>query len=244
MDQIPFWPPPDNAKAGCSCNMGKMDKKQQLISAQLTPCTNNMTNLNQLSDVDDINAYGQACICCAESAIVTSFVFLPHTFKLTLLTWRHSIYGTCPNTKPGDLGFDSWYDVFLEPNDWDTCGEYLEAYDCAGALGYGAESAGDTHTFYEPNNIPKNGTQTLYNTGALTTPLSGATFSWTFGKVVHTVTAMSTDNVVTATATGDSTATGTQTKSGASSTTTNGAVGKAVSIGMIIPFVGFIALMI
>ena len=165
-------------------------------------------------------------------------------FALVFANICDRIYDTCPNTKPGNLGFDSWYDVFLEPNDWDTCGKYLEAYDCAGTLGYGAESAGDTHTFYEPNNIPKNGTQTLYNTGALTTPLSGATFSWTFGTIVHTVTAVSTDNVVTATVTGDSTATGTQTKSGASSTTTNGAAGKGLSLSTALSMMGLIAFII
>lgn len=116
----------------------------------------------------------------------------------------YSIYDTCPNTNPSDIGADSWY-AALFTHEWEDCGKYLEAYDCAGDLGYGAEDAGGTHTFYEPGKFPKNGTETLYNTGgALSTPVSGATFTWTYGSIEHPVTVKSTDNVVTATATGGS----------------------------------------
>lgn len=51
-----------------------MDKKELLIADQITTCTNNVTNLDQLSSVDAINDYGQACICCAESAILSTYV--------------------------------------------------------------------------------------------------------------------------------------------------------------------------
>lgn len=74
MDQIPFWPAPENAAGGCSCNIGKLAGKEKLISAQLTECSNNMTNLDQLSEVKDITNYAQACICCAQSAIVSAYV--------------------------------------------------------------------------------------------------------------------------------------------------------------------------
>ncbi|KAJ5100590.1 hypothetical protein N7456_006642, partial [Penicillium angulare] len=202
LDGIPFWPPPDGAKAGCSCQLGKVDKKEQLISAQLEKCANNMTNLNQMSTVDEMTDYSTACTCCTQSAIVST------------------IWDTCPNTDPSDLAIDDWYTAFLEPNDWESCGKYIDAYDCAGDLGFGAESAGDTTTFYKPDGLPKNGTESMYNTGALSTPVSGATFTWTFASEAHVVTAMSTDNVISATGKTDHTATGTSTETGASSTPT------------------------
>jgi hypothetical protein len=33
-----------------------------------------MTNLNKMTEVDDMTNYAQACICCAESAIVSAYV--------------------------------------------------------------------------------------------------------------------------------------------------------------------------
>ncbi|KAJ5657554.1 uncharacterized protein N7484_001203, partial [Penicillium longicatenatum] len=203
MDQLPFWPPPDDAASGCSCNIAKVDKKELLIAAQMTTCTNNETNLDQMSSVDAITDYGQACLCCAESAIVST------------------IWDTCPNTKPALLDVDGWNNTLLEPNGWASCGEYLDAYDCAGDLGFGAEDAGGTTTFYKPGGLLKNGTGTLYNTGSLTTPVSGATFTWTFGTILHAVTAVSTDHVVaTATATDSQGQTATSTQNGATSTDT------------------------
>ncbi|CAI7640200.1 unnamed protein product [Penicillium pancosmium] len=192
--------------------MGKADKKELQISSYLDICANNMTNLNQMSEVDDMTDYAQACICCTQSAIMST------------------IYDTCPNTEPSAIGADDWYAGLLAHSKWEGCGKYLEAYDCAGDLGFGAEDAGDTHTFYKPGDFPKNGTESLYNTGGvISTPVSGATFTWTYGAIEHPVTVESTDNVVTATATGtsgDSSTTASET--GASSTKT----GMAVSVNM------------
>lgn len=147
-----------------------------------------------------------------------------HSARLT----TSSIWNTCPNTKPSEIGADYWYDAFLKPNHWEECAPYLEAYDCGGDLGFAAESAGNTHTFYKPNALPKNGTETLFNTGgALSTPVSGATFTWTDGSLIHAVTAASTNNVVSATGTGTGTgaqrATATGSATGASATESGGA---------------------
>lgn len=137
--------------------------------------------------------------------------------------WHCRIYDTCPNTKPSVIGADDWYAVLFAHSKWEDCGKYLDAYDCAGDLGFGAEDAGDTHTFYKPGGFPDNGTETLYNTGGvISTPISGATFTWTYGSIEHPVTVKSTDNIVTATATGNSDRpTGTSSETGASSTETN-----------------------
>lgn len=147
-------------------------------------------------------------------------------FKKPFRLISSSIWNVCPNTKPSEIGAEYWFDAFLRPHHWDECGPYLEAYDCGSDLGFAAESAGDTHTFYKPNNLPKNGTETLSNTGGvLSTPVSGATFTWTDGSLLHAITAVSTNNVVSATGTGlqEATATVTAPATGASATKTGGA---------------------
>lgn len=82
MDHLLFWPPPDDAASGCFYNIAKVDKKEQLIADQMTKRTVKMTSLNQMFSVDVINESGQACLCCAKSAIfstylASSFVSLP-----------------------------------------------------------------------------------------------------------------------------------------------------------------------
>ncbi|KAJ5082534.1 hypothetical protein N7532_011577, partial [Penicillium argentinense] len=174
LDDIPFWPPPDNAPGGCSCNIAKIFKQQIQVSDQLTKCGNNKTNIDKIGDdVNDSIDYSRACICCAESAMMSK------------------IYDTCPNTEPSIIGADNWFGKFFEQNQWAQCGEYLDKHDCAGDLGYGAKDAGDTHRFYKPGQFPQSGAETLSNTkGIISTPIGReATFTWTYGSDVYTVTA-------------------------------------------------------
>ncbi|KAJ5772300.1 hypothetical protein N7520_002829 [Penicillium odoratum] len=226
MDQLPFWPSPDDTSAGCSCNMAKTYKKELLITDQLSACSNNMTNLNQMS-VDEMIEYTQACLCCAESAVVST------------------IYDTCPNAKPSLLAIDRWYDSFLEPNDWESCGDYLNAWDCAGELGFGSEDAGETKTFYKPGGLPKNGTETLSNTGSLSTPVSGVIFTWTFGTDIHVITAVSADNDVAAATTTDCQAqTGSATQTGATSTQIGMATARELPVWTALVFICLIGWML
>ncbi|EPS28532.1 hypothetical protein PDE_03478 [Penicillium oxalicum 114-2] len=110
---------------------------------------------------------------------------------------QEAIWNTCPNTIPSEIGADYWYDSFLKPNHWDECASYLETHDCAHELGYSAESAGGTNTFYKPGKLPQNGTQSLFNTGqTLSTPASGASFTWTDGSLIHAITAASFREIV------------------------------------------------
>ncbi|RAL10728.1 uncharacterized protein BO97DRAFT_479076 [Aspergillus homomorphus CBS 101889] len=193
--QLPFWPPPDNAPGGCSCNLGKLYDRELSIVDQATECANNMTNLDQLSSARDIADYGRACLCCSKSALLSS------------------IWDVCPNTQPALLGADELYSAVIA-RDWDMCGTFLENYDCAGTLGFGAPSAGNVTQFYKPGHLPANGTETLSNTGGvISTPIS-STFTWTLLSVEHPVTAMA------ATVTGGS---------GKASSTTTGGSGKGSS---------------
>ncbi|KAE8336573.1 hypothetical protein BDV24DRAFT_155077 [Aspergillus arachidicola] len=100
------------------------------------------------------------------------------------------IWDTCPKTKPFLITADYWSKYLLGPLDWDACAPYLQQYDCAGTLGFGAAAAGGTRNFYEPGNTPKNGTGILTNTGGvISTPVSGSSFTWTLGSTTHPVTA-------------------------------------------------------
>ncbi|KAJ5757321.1 uncharacterized protein N7511_006015 [Penicillium nucicola] len=218
-DTVPFWPAPDDAPDSCSCNLGEIEKKEYLISLQMTECSNNMTNLNQITKTDAIVDYGKACTCCGMSAIISA------------------IYDTCPDTKPSLLGVTEWNDAVFVPNDWAECGPYLEAYDCAGDLGYGRADAGAISKYYQPSSMPSNGTKTLSNgNGVVSTPISGDTFTWQFGQssraLYHTVTVASANAVVTGkgNASGGESSTTTATETGATTESTQ--PGGGVSLGI------------
>lgn len=111
-----------------------------------------------------------------------------------------------------------------------ACSTYMEQFLCK-ALGFGDEVAGDTNTFYTPDDLPKNRTKPLFNTGGvISSPISGAT--WTFGTIEHAITVSSTDYVATATVTGASggsvSSGSTATETGASATSTSLAAGSGV----------------
>ncbi|KAF9252506.1 hypothetical protein DTO027I6_2959 [Penicillium roqueforti] len=212
LEQIPFWPFPGNATGGCSCNFAKIDLKATQINNHLTTCGNDEKALEQLT-ADELSDYGRACICCSYSAIVST------------------IWDECPNTDPAVLGADYWLGQLKDGEDGEACSTYMEKFPCK-KLGFGDEVAGGTDTFYTPDNLPKNGTEKLYNTGGVvSSPVSGATFTWTLGTIARAITVSSTDNVVTATAT---TTTGSDssgssqsaaTETGASATSTGLAAG-------------------
>ncbi|OQD86140.1 hypothetical protein PENANT_c008G06262 [Penicillium antarcticum] len=232
-DTVPFWPAPDDAPDACSCNLGKIEKKEHLIALQMTECSNNMTNLNQITKTDAIADYGQACMCCGMSAIISA------------------IYDTCPDTKPSLLGITEWNDAIFVPSDWAECGPYLEAYDCAGDLGYGRADAGAISNYYQPSSMPSNGTKTLFNKdGVVSTPVSGDIFTWQFGHsmnaVYHTVTVASAKADVTGKGKasgrdGSATTTATETGATAESTQPGAGVSLGVSFWTMVGTVGILA---
>ncbi|CAG8301557.1 unnamed protein product [Penicillium salamii] len=256
-DGLPYWPVPDDAPGSCSCNIGKIDFKQSSILDQMTECTNNMTNIEKLTEVDDMNDYGKACLCCAYSSIISSYashylltpylvfvLFFPFIFW-HMLTRLISIWDTCPDTKPSLLSADEWFNSVLIPGDWDKCGPYLEAFDCAGDLGYGRADAEANIKFWSPTSMPTNGTKTASNiAGSISSPVSGNTFTWTFGRttnalgqttspVLHTVTVSSVKAVVTdskAQATSDSGSTATGTAASATASETKPGAGSSITV--------------
>ncbi|CAG8896857.1 unnamed protein product [Penicillium egyptiacum] len=189
-DGLPYWPTPDDAPDSCSCNTGQIEQKEYLIVNQMDVCSNNQTNIGRImTDVDAITEYGQACVCCAFSAIISA------------------IWGTCPDTQPSLLAADEWFAGLLNPGHWEDCGPFLEKYDCGGDLGFGRIDAGGITKFYTPGSLPTNGTKSLYNVdGVISNPVSGDVLTWTFrSTLVHAVTVPSADATVTGTkATGGS----------------------------------------
>lgn len=156
-----------------------------------------------------------------------------------------SIWDTCPDTDPSLLSADDWFNTVLKKDDWDECGPYLEAYDCAGDLGYGRADAGGISKFWSPSKMPTNGTKTISNiAGFVSSPVSGNTFTWTFGRttnplgrttspLIHTVTVTSANAVVTglkAKATGDEESTATSTSTGAAGSETKPGVGSSLAV--------------
>lgn len=110
-----------------------------------------------------------------------------------LLTHRHcSIWDICPSTDPSLLGADLWFELVSSmAEEWAECGPYMDAHGCDD-LGM-AYPADNTTNFYKPSELPPNGTETLFNTGIVTSPVSGATYSYTYGNVQHVVTVSSAD---------------------------------------------------
>lgn len=53
----------------------------------MTECSNNMTNLNQITKVDAIVDYSKACKCCGMSAIISAYVEASKVVLLSPLTF-------------------------------------------------------------------------------------------------------------------------------------------------------------
>ncbi|KAA8643750.1 hypothetical protein EYZ11_007113 [Aspergillus tanneri] len=78
LDGIPFWPPPDKAPGGCSCNIAKVEQAMYGASQIV------MSKCRDETDQDK----SHACVCCGYSVTLSS---LPDI---------------CPNTNPAQLGLD------------------------------------------------------------------------------------------------------------------------------------------
>lgn len=88
-------------------------------------------------------------------------------------------YNVCPKTDPSQLGINSVYDALVSKDEnWSNCAEYIKAHPCE-ELGF-APPGDKSAEFYAPGNFPENGTQTLSNVaGAITSPVSGAVYTYT-----------------------------------------------------------------
>ncbi|KAI0887858.1 uncharacterized protein GGS22DRAFT_197765 [Annulohypoxylon maeteangense] len=185
LDQIPFYPPPDNAPGSCSCNLGKLLTSLYRTSNEIETCGANGEDIvGQLTSNDEIQIFARACTCCSESAMLSAF------------------WAVCPNTDPSLLGINEIYDSLIaNDKDWATCATDMDAFPCYSKLGYTPPGGNSSGTFYEPNDFPQNGTATTSNiAGSITTPVSGAVYTWTYNGVERPITVASADAKPTNTA--------------------------------------------
>ncbi|KAI9372219.1 hypothetical protein BJX61DRAFT_508189 [Aspergillus egyptiacus] len=161
---IPFWPPPDNADGGCSCNIGELGTAMERGSQTMQQCIADadlFTNIPAELEPDT-----HACICCGISSTLS---VIPEI---------------CPGLDP-DVVFGGDIEELLSEGAagiaWTQCGEFLEKYDCVADFGYPS----NIETYYGPGALPS-GTETFGNVGTLTTPPS-ATETYTMGSNTFTV---------------------------------------------------------
>ncbi|KAK9366289.1 hypothetical protein V1509DRAFT_630333 [Lipomyces kononenkoae] len=153
---IPFFPPPDNAPAACSCNIGKVFLAVNETIGEVTNCDN---AASASSDPEQSLQLMAACVCCGESASLSS------------------LYSICPDTDPSQAGLDvidNYFSGYNQP--FSSCDQYLSSLNCVSDLGF-AQIDGDQ--YYGPGNLSLTGTQSLSDgPGSITSPISGATFTW------------------------------------------------------------------
>lgn len=135
----------------------------------------------------------------------------------------YRLYGICPSTSTDPLfpAADDLFDV-QDPNlKQGQCADYFASYDCS-SLGY----TGLGVPFMTSFDSATLGTQTVSNTNTktLTSPVSGATFTWTDLSIAYTIVAVS-GNAKAASGTAMSSS-----RTGANPTAGSGS-GSATSIG-------------
>ena len=100
------------------------------------------------------------------------------------------MYDICPNTVPKLIGLDQILSAVAPTLPWPSCGPTFQQFDCVSDLRF--EATLSTGKFYNPTNVPASGTQTLSNTaGEVTSPASGAVFSYSVLGTEWTVSALS-----------------------------------------------------
>jgi hypothetical protein len=68
-DNVPFFPPPENAPGACSCNYGKILTSFYRSHDNVANCSWNMLQLHGEAKTDEeFRLYNTACLCCAKSA--------------------------------------------------------------------------------------------------------------------------------------------------------------------------------
>lgn len=134
---------------------------------------------------------------------------------------------TCPNLNPSELKLDDMEEAFGDQ--FKDCGSTLGKVDCVKEFNYPK-----LDTYYKPGKIPSGGNATLSNTGSssVTSPVSGATFTWTAGSSAHVVTAQSTDAAKATGSGASASATSGDSASGTASASPTATTGAAVRAGV------------
>ena len=67
---VPYWPAPDNAPGGCSCNTGKLLEAFLGSQTSALSCERNAEALS----LSEIPAMLEACVCCTTSIAISAYV--------------------------------------------------------------------------------------------------------------------------------------------------------------------------
>ncbi|KAH0497573.1 hypothetical protein TgHK011_004870 [Trichoderma gracile] len=166
---VPYFPAPNKAPDACSCNVGKVFLAIQDAIQETATCSNNANSGDASSNLQQI----QGCDCCEISGALSS------------------LYNICPDTDPKLIGLSNVAQLQSQLNtDFNSCGSYLDTYDCVHDLGYSLDGVSK---YYKPTDAVPSGTATLSNAaGTVTAPASGTVFSYTNGGdgTVYTITAV------------------------------------------------------
>ncbi|KAK7397808.1 hypothetical protein QQX98_012823 [Neonectria punicea] len=107
----------------------------------------------------------------------------------------NQLLGNMPKTDASLRGVDDIYASLIENDDnWPYCAEYMDAFPCDNKLDFTPHSGTKSATFYEPGGLPRNGTETTSNiAGAITSPVSGKVYTWTYNGVERPITVAKVD---------------------------------------------------
>ncbi|KAI9934437.1 hypothetical protein ASPWEDRAFT_175166 [Aspergillus wentii DTO 134E9] len=192
-DPIPFWPPPKNAPGGCSCNISEVYDSVRRAEQEQSSCLVNASNELTTNNGVDVAKKESGCACCGISAILSAIhdicpdTIIPAPIAFYNI-WPFSPTNNLPTLPPLPISVPV-PEINISDPDWSACETPLKNYNCMSDLGFSAPSK-SSKTFYRPDNMPKNGTETLHNTGTeVTSPPSGTVFTWHQSTATYTVTA-------------------------------------------------------
>ncbi|KAI8713759.1 hypothetical protein NCS52_01221400 [Fusarium sp. LHS14.1] len=172
---FPFYPAPVDAPNACSCNKAKVVETVGKVLEEQNDCEGGASDAwERLSPAELKAKVAPACVCCSWSAALSAY------------------WNICPDMDPNYLGVDYFFHSLMGGawEKWPKC--KFDNSTCHTEYNYTLPGNKDAK-FYEPGEFPKNGTQTTMTNlaGTITSPISGATFTWTMNSTAHTITAAS-----------------------------------------------------
>lgn len=209
---LPFYPPPAEAAGQCACNLGNyLDAIRNVGFGALT-CANE-TNANASQAASD-------CGCC----------FYGATFA--------AMDDICPDTNPQLLGLGDVDAIYIQGGDeaddnGDNIGLCVSRIGSSGnfsCANHGWDTYGTNASDYAKPTPVHSATGALTDLpGAITSPVSGATYTWTAFNGTYTITAASVEAVATRSVATTGSAKGSSTSDSAKTATGTAAVSSVAS---------------
>jgi len=236
---FPYWRVPENAPGGCSCNLAFIYNGIFLSASKADSCVTQNSNAGLFSP---------DCSFCQLDSDVSAY------------------YNSCPDTSPAFIDSiigDTHTIPFAELQAYTASA--TTTYDCT-SLSFLLPGFDSTASFLAPGTLPTTGTGTAVSdgSGSITSPISGATITWSFyTAIVATVTAASStagsgseassssresqgasSGSATATATGTSGGTATASASASASTKSLGSTFRHVNMWHVLSAILIVSIML